>query len=158
MSRTKRTIIIFAAAVVLVGALIAAARLLVRISMQGETRPEFDRAVSRTLLDSARTGLVRFYAANGHYPHSSGKYFVDSIAPFVRFDHAYLYMDSTAEDGRIVPKNLAFRGTRIVRNMYLGAGTAALTIIYRPLSDSTYLLYSVGLNLTDENGDGDDIQ
>jgi len=44
-----------------------------------------------------------------------------------------------------------------ISNTYLGAGIRDLTIIYKYISDESFVVYSVGENYLDEDGEGDDI-
>lgn len=121
---------------------------------------EVDAKIIPELLDSAAMGLSRFHSAHGHYPQVEGKYFLDSIKEYVNINDAYVYADSLGRQGDTVlvkkPIGRMF-DYKIVNHTYIGVGIPELTIIYRHIAPDSFLLYSVGKNLVDERGKGDDI-
>jgi len=128
--------------------------------MTGRTFEELHRSVGLELCDSAALGLERFGDHYGHYPDIEGKYFFDSIKTFLKVDGIYVYVDSMDVNGRMKvvrrPVTKHFYYERL-NHTYLGGGRPELTIIYRRLSPTKYLLYWVGENLEDDGGQGDDV-
>lgn len=112
------------------------------------------------LLDSAAIGLRKYHTLFGHYPQAEGKYFFNSIKQFINVSDVYVYADSftTKGDTIIIRKHGAKKFDYLnIDHTYLGVGIPQLTITYRRITPDSFLLYSVGKNLVDENGKDDDI-
>jgi hypothetical protein len=119
-----------------------------------------DRKITIDLFDSSVVGLRMFHSRFGHYPHTNGKYFLDSIKEYVDFDDIYVYADSLTANGDtlLIKKPVGEKfNYRSLKNIYFGIGDASQTIIYHYIEPDTFLLYSVGENCIDEGGKGDDI-
>ena len=125
----------------------------------GENNTEFRIKETKRLLDSSAVGLERFKLLHHHYPQCTGKYFLDSLKTFINISDIYVYNDSIDEKGKVLPikKHGGKFNYNNLSHTYIGVGTPELTIIYRPLSLSSYKLYSVGENYLDEGGKGDDV-
>jgi hypothetical protein len=109
--------------------------------------------ITHRLLDSVAIGLERYRNIKGHYPETSGKYFLDSIKHFIG-SLDYVYVDSVLQSGDTV-----IMGWGTFQNIdYLTSSHTyfGFKLIYQ-VTESSYLLYSVGENEKDENGEGDDI-
>jgi len=128
--------------------------------MRGERHSGLDNIITQELFDSIHVGLERYKNYYGNYPYYNGKYFIDSIKTFVAFPDVYVYADSINENGEFIivrkPVGKKFNYKNI-SNTYLGIGNKDLKIIYKYLSDGSFMLYSVGENYLDEGGEGDDV-
>ncbi len=143
---------------------------------------EMDLPITHELLDSAAVGLRKYHEQYGHYPKIEGKYFFDSIRKYINIPNVYIYVDSmNIDQDTIFVKNRGDTGwTRVQRvapkdtissensnnfhlnyqtrvRSYLGVGMYKLTIIYRHIEPDSFFIYSIGKNLINENGKGDDI-
>ncbi len=132
---------------------------LIRNSVRkGPDFSELRLKITHRILDSCASGLEKYKKINGRYPQSSDKYFFNSIKYYVLIDDAYIYSDSLTRMqrnsiGQVVKENeLLF-----INILYLGIGSKEQYINYKSISLNTYILYSVGENCADDNGNGDDI-
>jgi len=119
---------------------------------------DFRYKLTKMLLDSSAKGLNQYYKVHGKYPQCNDKYFFDSIKTYINVPIAYIYADSIKANGQI-GKTIKTIDEKIVHKLshtYLGIGTSDQFITYRLLTPSKYKLYSIGENLIDENGKGDD--
>ncbi len=108
--------------------------------------------ITYNLFDSLATGLYKYRVQFGHFPQIEGKYFFDSIKPYTNISYIYIYSDS------ITKKPLNKNSNYLTKNhTFIGIGNKELTIMYKPISPDSFLLYSIGKNLIDESGKGDDI-
>ncbi len=121
---------------------------------------EMELPITHELLDSAAKGLSIYQQNYGHYPQIEGKYFLDSIKQYININDVYVYADSLSRNGDTIPVK-KFVGKkfnyRLISHTYIGVGIRELTIIYRNITPNSYFLYSVGKNLIDEHGKGDDV-
>ena len=121
---------------------------------------DLDKKITLNLLDSIAVGLQQFYILKGHYPSTEGKYFFDSIKQYIDIEDVYVYSDSVDSRGKLtvikklVGKNFDYKKRH---NTFIGISTPELIVTYKRLDSSAFILYSVGENLIDENGQGDDI-
>jgi hypothetical protein len=122
---------------------------------------EMDLPITHELLDSVAVGLQKYHDQFGYYPQIEGKYFFDSIKKYQNISDVYVYADSITSKGDtiVVKKHLKDRlfAYKSISHTYLGVGIPALRIIYMRITPDSFLLYSVGKNLIDERGKGDDI-
>lgn len=131
--------------------------IIIRDSLQkGVDHTDMDNAIAERMFDSLAIGLEQYYRAHGYYPQIEGKYFLDSIKQYIHLN-AFIYSDSIAasRDTIVVEwGNVDFSNRS---RTYLGIGRHEQTILYAPLSHTSYRLIYVGTNGIDENGDGDDL-
>ncbi len=141
---------------------------------------ELDAKIISELLDSTATGLHKYHSDYGHYPQISGKYFIDSIRKYVHIEDVYIYADSInrtrdtlfvknrGDVGWVKPMKIGDSNSvgdftmndfdqHSPVHTYVGVGIPELTIIYRPVAPDSFLLYSVGKDLKDDHGKGDDV-
>ena len=126
----------------------------------GVRHTEMRRNISLAIFDSVKVALERFHTSHGHYPKCEGKYFLDSLKPYITVSDVYVYADSLDPAGI----NHALRkpvGNQYdwmsVSHTYIGVSRPELSIVYRFRYPDTFLLYWVGENGIDENGRGDDL-
>ena len=153
-----------AMAALLLGLLIAAAYyFFVQVSNnmhKGRNLSDLRVLITNELLDSVSLGLKRFSDVHKRFPQTSGKYFFDSVKVYVTVPDVYVYADSTTPDGTVIAvqkragKKFQYKD---IPNTYIGVGTPRQILVYKLLSPASYVLYSVGENSLDENGQGDDI-
>jgi len=133
--------------------------LLIRNSVRkGPDLSELRLKITHRILDSCASGLEKYKKIKGRYPQSSDKYFFNSIKYYVLIDDVYIYSDSLTKTHRNSIGH-DFKGDELlsINNLYLGIGSKEQYINYKSISLNAYILYSIGENCVDDNGNGDDI-
>jgi hypothetical protein len=142
---------------------------------------ELDLPITHDILDSVAIGLRKYRLDHGSYPKINGKYFFDSIKTYTKMSKLYIYADSINDSNdTIFVKNRGDVGwvkTLVVSenhdnykdiqhskidlssnvHNYIAVGQNRLYIVYCYKTSDSFLLYSVGKNIKDEHGHGDDV-
>lgn len=120
-------------------------------------------SIRRSMCEKVAAAVLRCEKHQGREFHVTGKYFLDSLKPYLTFDSVtvYVYQDSIIQDGQIVPvkKHRDERGNRVWFQdslMYLGIGSSDDYMCRIRTPSGMYLCYTVGANGVDELGMGDD--
>ncbi len=122
---------------------------------------EVDLPITYEMMDSVSSGLEKYRHHFGHYPNVSGKYFLDSIKQYLAIPDVYIYADSIDKnnDTGVVRKKVGDKFKyETYAHTYVGIGTEKLILVYKRINPDSFRLYSVGKNLIDEDGKGDDIE
>jgi hypothetical protein len=128
--------------------------------VEGPRFDEMETRIALHLFDSIAIGLNAYRAERGHYPIVEGKYFFDSVKQYIPVQEVYIYADTVDSLGTFIPirKQVGRRFEyRSRSHTYIAVGRSQLSIVYRPSTPDSYLLYWVGENGIDEGGSGDDL-
>lgn len=123
---------------------------------KGIDHTDMDNTIAERMFDSAAIGLDYYYRIHGQYPQISGKYFLDSIKQYLNLN-IFIYADSITEYGDTIIIEWGKVDFSNRSRTYFGIGRHEQTIMYQPLSHTSYRLIYVGTNGIDEGGDGDDL-
>jgi len=122
------------------------------------------KSIGRNLSEMIVVSIDAYEKNNGKVFTESGKYFLDTLAPYIQLDSVgvYVYQDSAAKDGQIVPKKSVPNGTTKYGEpqgalLFFGLGNRDEYMRFQRIDRNSYLVYSVGRNGLNEKGGGDDV-
>lgn len=107
---------------------------------QGETKAGLRKTISEDLKKQLIVGLEKYKSDNGHYPISSGKYYLQYLLTYVDIPSVYIYQDILEYDKVKLSKNSSESILQDTSNLYIGCGSPTERLAYKSIDGKSYTL------------------